>query len=284
MSICLPLFDLNFSSMVNIAKVGGISFGVPHLPSPLLPDISCFTFETITNAVHMQTMAIFNLIKQLVDKLIAFLGGSLSSFFPTIPNLGVNLIELFTDSGAAIQALTNIIRNNPAITSAIGTLSSLPNTSLSIPSIDAITVLNSLMTEYLIFPIQLILDKVNEVADELELPSFSLPIPLPLPTKEDIIDLVVSATGFSSKAEMFASKIDFNFQAILMSISASIGVPLNLQSPWFSGLSMPELEFSQMFSVFMNNLCFGGYIKPIIDFVIDTLSAAIPSSFSQICF
>jgi hypothetical protein len=286
--VCLntlvPTLEQAYQFAMNLPS----SLPIPNLPSPLLPDFSNLSIDAVTKAVEMQTNAMMSVVLQLVDKIIGYLGGAASAFFPTIPYLNINLIDIFTGGAAnIISTIRGLIINQPIIAAGLSLYAKLPlHNNLNIPSLSALHIFQSLVNEYLLFAINLIFDKVNEIADRIKVSVLSLPFPFPFPTKEQFIQLILSLTGVSSIASLIDGVVNgqFSLQNMFLMLSASFGVVLNLPDPWYSGLSIPEVEFQQMFNAFINNLLSANYLKLIVEFVIDKLGSVIPTSFNFLCF
>lgn len=282
--ICIPLFNFNLKDLSDQSfDLRGL-LKLPHLPDPLLPDISSFSLESIANAVQMQAMGVYNLLFQLVGKIIDYLGGSLREFFPDIPILGINLVDILSGNGSILTEIIKRIKEEPMIANILGVFSSLPKTQFNIPSLDALEIFNAIISQYMVFPLQILFEKINKIADILEIAGLTLPIPLPFPSIDSLKSLLFQLSGVDNYIGMIQKVRDgvLKLPDMFTALSLSFGLPFNIPDPLFGDLSIPEIEFSFYLNSFLNNLCYG-YLKPMIDFVISKLSSVIPSTFTQIC-
>jgi len=284
-TICLPSLVPTLSQVYQFSQSNKGSFSLPFIPIPLWSGLNIPTINDSVNFTGIQSAAMFSILKQLADKIIGYLGGTLSLFFPNIPILNISLIDIFTGSVNAISLIKDIIINQPLVASGLSIYTKLPIfNKLDSPDISALIIFESLITEYIGFTTTYIFSKINNIANNIGVSLLSLP--LPLPSKDTVVSSLLSIAGVGSTNELFnnVNNSGLTLQTIYSSLAATFGSVLILPTPWYTGLSIPELEFQQMFNAFMNNLISGNFVAKILEFVIDKLSSVLSNTFTPLCF
>jgi len=249
----------------------------PSLPSPLFPSFHVPNFELMLHALELQAFqlqtTIFGMIKPMLDKL----GIAISSFLPKIPGLpNLNLLDLLSGSVDKIIA---------AVKAAIANgfhLPGLPSplfATLKIPEFEVIQTMQILISNYMGMVARLIPDLIGQITKKFKLPG--LPAMPTLPSIGDIIAKIPSVPDI--KAKIMDALGNFDIMGFMSKITFP-GLPAlpSIPLPMMFSFKMPDIEFNLSLNLLYNHLT-TGFLKPIMDFLLKTVSKVVSFTFPKLC-
>lgn len=209
----------------------------PSLPSPMLPDIKNPNWDRLQAIQELQSFQLMSIMNAVLGTLTGFLGISIGSIIPDIPNLGLNLIDILSMNP---QALVDAVKA-ALLSLGMGAFPGLPNPlfpGISMPSLEAITIGKIIVKKYTMGLVTIVLDLIAQVADILELPSLTLPA---LPSFPDLLAMIPS----------------FSFP-----------------SPLMPNMNIPSIEAMEKLSILLSEQIIA-FLSPIVDFIVGTLGLAV---------
>jgi hypothetical protein len=261
--ICLPSLFPSMGEIVElISRFPNIS--IPSVSSPTFDDFSCPSIESMIKSVQLKFQSQGNIIIPIVQKIIQYGIGSLSYFFPKVPFLNMNLMELMLYGSSAISIIKYLITNTPDAISKITNFISLPvHSGFSNHSLSASAIYESVLNSCFSFTIDLVTKAIKTITDNLGITALTL---LPMMTYQQILNLVDTVSGgIEGVYNMFS-------------------LPSSNVSPWYENITIPAVELVQKIQTLISDMNMYQYIKKIYDFVIDKLSSVLPLAITPICF
>ena len=261
--VCLPSLFPSMGQIVElISRFPNIN--IPSISSPMFDDLSCPSIEAMIKAIQLKFQSQGNIIIPLVQKIIQYGIGSLSYFFPKVPYLNMNLMELMLYGGAAIKIIKGLLISSPDVITKMSNFISFPiHLGFSNHSLSASTIYESILNSCFSFTIDLISKAIKTITDNLGISALVL---LPMLSYQQILNLVNTvADGIEGVYKMFS-------------------LPPNNISPWYKNITIPAVELVQQIQTLIADMNMYQYIKKIYDFVIDKLSSVLPLSITPICF
>jgi hypothetical protein len=242
---------------------------LPTLPSPLFPGLRMPNFEMVITAIELQAFQLQTTIMGMIKPLLSKLGIALSSFLPKLPGLpDFNLIDLLAGvPDRLIAALRGVINSLH-----------LPNfpspmfPRFKIPEIEILQKMQLVIANYMQTVANLIPGLVKRVTDVLKIGAMSFSLSFP---SLDSVLARLQALTFNLP--------DFNIASLLAGISFP-GLPAfpSISLPFVFSFKMPDIEFTAALTALYNHLTMG-FLKPILDFIMNTLSKFLSFSFPLIC-
>lgn len=261
--VCLPSLFPTMGQIVElISRFPNIN--IPSISSPLFDDFSCPSIASMIKAVQLKFQSQGNIIIPLVQKIIQYGIGSLSYFFPKVPYLNMNLMELMLYGGAAIKIIKGLLVSTPEVISKISSFISFPiHRGFSNNSLSASAIYESVLNSCFSFTIDLVTKAIKTITDNLGITALSL---LPMLSYQQILNLVDTVVdGVEGVYKMFS-------------------LPSSNVSPWYKNITIPAVELVQQIQTLIADMNMYQYIKKIYDFVVDKLSSVLPLSITPICF
>ena len=255
---------------------------LPTLPSPIFSGFHSPNIEAVELAAELQCSQILNLILALFKPVVDFLGIAIEDILPTIPFLGVNLIQLLAgDAAAFIKQLEGI-----AVSTILG-IAGLPAQfykNYVIPALSALQTFQLLVRSYFAALINTLFGLVKQVAHIIGVGALSLPT---IPSFGEFFEtfalsiingiLLTSGNGIS----VLTSDIGVIMNLVAIALAA-LGLPFDstLPDPLFPSLNMPEFTLFEQLKNLYTNFSMSP-LQLLLDFIVNTLhlSVAIP----QIC-
>jgi hypothetical protein len=249
------------------------SFMFPSLPSPLFPSFSVPNFELMIHGLELQAFQLQTTIMAMIKPILSKLGIALSSWLPKIPGLpNLNLIDLLSGSADKMVA---------AIRSAILNGFRLPGlpfpfyVTLKIPDFEVIQTIQILIANYMAIVAKLIPSLIKTLTDKFKWPG--LPKIPSLPSMEEIMSKLKSMLPEIPRLP------DLNIMALIGRITFP-GLPAfpNISLPMMFSFKMPDIEFNLAYTMLLSHLT-TGFLKPILDFILNTLSKYLSFTFPKLC-
>jgi hypothetical protein len=283
----LPTIDsimASFSPLLTFPpSVPALGLLLPTLPSPLFPRFRQPNLGLVLTAVELQAVQLLQTELSIIQPLVDFLGGSLSSLLPTIPGLGaLSLADLLAgDPGALISAVQSAITGGFAHLWDFVPVPLFPN--LNIPAVELPVTLVLIVSQYMLLLVESLVSLINSVTGGLHIGG--MPAIPAIPTISDIEAAILAGVpGASSFADVVtAMRGGLSLSALLAGLSFP-GLPAMpaLPIPLIPSLKAPAIEFAVGMAAFYSSLAVG-LLTPILSFVEDTLASHLSFTFPLIC-
>lgn len=251
---------------------------LPTLPVPMFNDFRYPPAEIVLTALEMQSWQMMTTFVGMGDPMMGVIGGALEDRLPTIPGLGVNLIDILDmNPRALVDAVGGLISGGSFSTPYL----SLPLTDIEIPELSAIIATGTLVKNYMNILPDFIVGLIGEVTDELEISNMTYS--LTMPTANQVLDLLVGLAGAGSVDDLIR-KVQQGLDIVeLFSFFSLPPFPsITFSNPMIPTTRMPVLEFRLMLGALVNLFSTYG-MGLIMSFIVNTLSDYISFDFPLVC-
>jgi hypothetical protein len=258
-----------------------IPFVLPGLPSPIFPSLSIPNLELTVAAIELQAFQIQTTMTAMVMPLFTVVGGSLSSFLPTIPGLGsLTLIDLMAGGESALAAVKLAIQNGISLP---GIPTPFYSTLIS-PEIQAVQTLQMITSNYMALIATSIAGLINSVISSLESATPGLTIPgLPtiptIPTPAAVVAAIIAAVPGASTLQDVVARLGggLNLSSLLSGLSFP-GLPPLPTLPPMPNINSPDIDLMVGMTTLGTNLMIG-LLKIIMNFIDSTLKTYLGFTF-----
>lgn len=250
---------------------------LPCIPNPTFKGRQLPTLEMVTMAFELQAFQLQTTLLNMIKPILSFLGMGIDSFLPKIPGIGLTLLDLIAGTPDKIVA---------AFKAAIERGFQWPGLptpffpSISIPSFQIIQTMQHVIGNYMQALATAVVGLIEKVTSKLKIPMISFP---KMPTPEEILAMVLGGLpSLDALLNKFRKNIAGLF-ALLSSITFPGFPPMPmLPVPLIPNFHLPDIELKMGLIALMNSLA-QGLMKPIMDFILNTLSKYLGFSFPKIC-
>lgn len=287
-------------------RLPSLSVFLPSFPTPLFPNLNIPNLEMVMAAIELQAMQLMTTVLNIIKPVLSKLGIAIGKFLPKIPGLpNFNLLDLLSGQWDKLVA---------AVKKALSfgfTLPMLPNPlfpTLKMPSLEIAYTLQAIIANYMFIVIDKtagIVQKVTKLFKGMPFPTFPK-FPSPEEILLSIIGKIPGLPKFPTYADLLAHlKLKFKLPHIpsfadvmaklndlvpnidISALLAKISLPAmpklpQLPNPLIPSFNFPDIELALNMLAFNINLQLG-VLKPIMDFIMNTLGKKLSFTFPKIC-
>lgn len=254
------------------------AFVLPTIPDPIFPSFSSWEIEWDKVVSGLQFTQLSQALLGLFTPVLNFLGMSLNSVIPKIPYINISLVDLASGSFNVKAIIENMKGLGQEALSALCSLVGFQYPfyfNLSFPDLEFQTLLELLVRDHFGVCANILFNLVNEVADELEVASLSMPT---VPTMASLVSTFVTPK-IEALHQSLGSLGKVQIESLFSDILSSFNVPgfsfsKLIPVPFYNHLSIPDIELKEIIKNLYANLVTAPF-QILMDFIENTLQLSV---------